>query len=425
MKKGYFSLLFICISAWSFGQIVNIPDIKFKYKLVNANCAKLIGATDFSDADTNNDGEIQLSEAQNIEELNATTSDNYALDDILSLEGIGAFSNLKKLTFRGNNIPTVDLSMLTALEELSCYGNNINTLNITGLENLHYVQCTLNSLSFLDLTGLTSLTRLICDNNPLTTLDITGTPNLGGLTCSGNYLFTTFIHGYMPSLRYLTCNYSSLTTLDAQQFPNLEYLDCSNSSITSANLSGLSQLVELNIRNTLITTLDCSQTAVDILYCGDNPNLTSINIRNNVISSNEICQECLITLDLSNLTNLSTICVDDGEEYDNGEFIVGPSVQMFVGPNCDVLLSAFSSTIEDTIVLYPNPVADLITIEKNNSTEIESIAIHNPLGQLVKTLTGSELNASSSIDVTDLKTGTYFMEINSNQGKTTKKFIKR
>jgi hypothetical protein len=46
------------------------------------------------------------------------------------------------------------------------------------------------------------------------------------------------------------------------------------------------------------------------------------------------------------------------------------------------------------------------------------------LGQLVKTLITNEINTSLSLDVTALKTGTYFMEINSNYGKTTKKFVK-
>jgi len=420
MKKGYFSALFICISAWSFGQIVNIPDIKFKFKLVNTDCAKLIDATNFSDVDANNDGEIQLSEAQNIEELNASTVDNYAADDILSLEGIAAFSNLKILTFLGNNIPTVDLSMLTALEELSCYRNQINTLNITGLENLRFVLCNANSLSSMDLTGLTGLTGLTCGSNPLTSLDITGAPNLVSLDCLGSNI-TTFTSGYLPSLRFLALAFNSLTALDTQQFPNLEYLACGNTSITSIDLSGLSHLVELYISNTLITTLDCSQTAVDILYCGDNPNLTSVNIRNNIVSINEFCENCIIRFDFTNTPNLATACVDEGEQYN--ELFFQP-IQLFGGPNCDVLLGVTTNDIEDTLVLYPNPVADLITIEKNSTTEIESIAIHNTLGQLVKTLAGSELSSSSSIDVSALKTGTYFMEITSNNGKTTKKFVK-
>jgi hypothetical protein len=81
----------------------------------------------------------------------------------------------------------------------------------------------------------------------------------------------------------------------------------------------------------------------------------------------------------------------------------------------------FSST---DFTLHPNPTKNLVNISFPSAITILSIAIYNPLGQLIKTNTASELSTSLSIDVSALKTGTYFMEINSNQGKTTKKFVK-
>jgi hypothetical protein len=74
--------------------------------------------------------------------------------------------------------------------------------------------------------------------------------------------------------------------------------------------------------------------------------------------------------------------------------------------------------------MYPNPAKNTVNIEIASGVILESIAIYNPLGQLVKTLTDSELSASLSIDVSALKTGSYFMEITSNNGKITKKFVK-
>jgi hypothetical protein len=74
--------------------------------------------------------------------------------------------------------------------------------------------------------------------------------------------------------------------------------------------------------------------------------------------------------------------------------------------------------------VYPNPVKNNLNISIDSGISIQSIIIHNPLGQLVKTLVTDEIDASLTIDVTDLKSGTYFIEINSNQGKTTKKFVK-
>ncbi len=57
-----FLLLFFTVS--SHAQIVNIPDANFKNALVNTNCVDIDGdGIGDIDADTNNDGEIQVSEA--------------------------------------------------------------------------------------------------------------------------------------------------------------------------------------------------------------------------------------------------------------------------------------------------------------------------------------------------------------------------
>ncbi|HLA56303.1 MAG TPA: hypothetical protein VK623_09395 [Flavobacterium sp.] len=81
MKKFY---ILVGISLFSFSvnaQIVTIPDANFKNALVNYLCVAF-GEQDAHDADTNNDGEIQLSEALAVENL---TLDGY---NIASLSGM-------------------------------------------------------------------------------------------------------------------------------------------------------------------------------------------------------------------------------------------------------------------------------------------------------------------------------------------------
>jgi hypothetical protein len=84
MKKLYF-LLFIAFSFATNAQIVNIPDANFKAKLLSANASNGIASTEmpvydasgitewsvpsYSTIDINNDGEIQVSEAQAIKFL--------------------------------------------------------------------------------------------------------------------------------------------------------------------------------------------------------------------------------------------------------------------------------------------------------------------------------------------------------------------
>lgn len=82
-------------------QIVNIPDANFKAKLLAANTSNNFIAKNLQGVnvaiDTNNDGEIQLSEAQNIGELSFAGSLSYNMNTITSIIGIKSFTNLKKL----------------------------------------------------------------------------------------------------------------------------------------------------------------------------------------------------------------------------------------------------------------------------------------------------------------------------------------
>jgi hypothetical protein len=88
------------------------------------------------------------------------------------------------------------------------------------------------------------------------------------------------------------------------------------------------------------------------------------------------------------------------------------------------VLSSSDFNSKNELKIASNPVDAFVNLSIPSGIMIQSIAIYNPLGQLVKTLTADEISSSLAIDVTALKTGTYLMEINSNQGKTTKKFIK-
>ncbi|WP_395054461.1 T9SS type A sorting domain-containing protein [Flavobacterium sp.] len=75
---------------------------------------------------------------------------------------------------------------------------------------------------------------------------------------------------------------------------------------------------------------------------------------------------------------------------------------------------------ENEFVLYPNPAKDLLHIEVKNEIEMTSISIYNMLGQVVLTTT----NPSNTIEVSNLKTGNYFIKVTTDKGTTTSKFVK-
>ena len=98
----HFLLVFIPVAIQA--QIVNIPDANFKNALVNEPVADTDGNGSLEDADTNNDGEIQLSEALAVTILQVHSF------DINSLEGIQSFENLEELLCFSNNLTEIDLS---------------------------------------------------------------------------------------------------------------------------------------------------------------------------------------------------------------------------------------------------------------------------------------------------------------------------
>ncbi len=70
--------------------------------------------------------------------------------------------------------------------------------------------------------------------------------------------------------------------------------------------------------------------------------------------------------------------------------------------------------------LYPNPATDVLNIQSKNGWAIENISIIDISGRTVKTQKGSE-----SINVSDLASGTYMIDIVTKEGKATSKFIKK
>jgi len=430
MKKLYFSALFICISVWSFGQIVNIPDVNFKNRLVYTNCAQLPSPPWPVDVDSNNDGEIQVSEAANVLKLDVSTNEFNTVGNILSLDGLASFANLTELNCKGNAIANLDISPFANLGTLECSYNQLTNLDVSVLANLEDLRCSKNQLTQLNVSGLTNLKLIYCIYNNLTQVDLSGLTALESFQCDANEL-TNITFSNNGALKYLGCSENALTSLDLQALPNLVTLWAISNGITTLDFNGLNFLTTVDLDSNSLSQIDVSQAPlVNLLNCSNNPNLTNINVRNNYFSYGDP-DLLYFPFRFDDLPSLSTICMDDGEQnwliYTN--YNSSGNVQIFGGPNCDIPLvidvnSTSDFDLKNAVVLYPNPAKNTVNLNVASGVNMQSVSIFNALGQLVKTLAVSELSSSSSIDVSDLKTGPYFMEINTNQGKTTKKFVK-
>jgi len=404
MKKHYFTFLFLLAIQFSFAQIINIPDANFKNALVNLNVADFDGDTIIDgDVDTNNDGEIDVTEA------NAVLGLDLDSDFINSLEGIASFTNIQFLTCVNNNLTLLDLSQNINLQQLECNSNdlielnlstntnlsilNVNfneltTLTLGSNSNLEWVRCASNNLTTIDLSQLSNLKRLSIGNNQLTSINTTNNLLLEELLTFNNQI-TFFDFSSNTNLITLLTASNALNYLDTSNNPLLERLDCTFNNLTFLDLSANTNLIDLFCQNNLLTGLDVkngTNTNINLFNASNNPNLTCINVDDAAYSQSQ-----------------TTWTKDAIANYDT---------------NCPPLSTdEFNTTL--SISMYPNPTTGIVHIESKQ--EISQVIVYNMVGQQVKIFTMH--NDQKSIDINELKTGSYFINLQSTSGKTYKKFI--
>ncbi len=83
----------------------------------------------------------------------------------------------------------------------------------------------------------------------------------------------------------------------------------------------------------------------------------------------------------------------------------------------DTLLSLDKNNTIITANIYPNPATDILNV--SGVEGVTSLVINDINGRTIKTV-----NDASSINVSDLNTGVYFVNINTENGNITKKFMK-
>ncbi|MGB0880240.1 MAG: T9SS type A sorting domain-containing protein [Polaribacter sp.] len=285
------TLIFIFLYKFTFSQNVNIPDANFKNYLLS-NVA----------VNTNNDSEIQVSEA-----MNFTGTLSFQFRSINDLTGIEFFKNLSVLDCGDNNLTSINLAENTALEQLLCYDNNLTSL---------------------DLSNNTNLKVLDCRDNQLTTLDI-----------SNNTL-----------LNYLSCPFNNIVSLNLEN-TILETLRCYSNNISSIDVSSLTTLSTILISNNNLTELDLSNNfALTVIECKSNNLLTDLNVANTNNTN-------VTTFDTRFNPELRCIQVDDATySTDNWTSIDNGVV---FSENCILNIESYDLIIKH----YPNPTYKYLHIE--------------------------------------------------------------
>ena len=110
--------------------------------------------------------------------------------------------------------------------------------------------------------------------------------------------------------------------------------------------------------------------------------------------------------------------------------IINNTANIYFDYNLPVITNTATTTIaalgtqdfefSSVFSLSPVPAKNVLTITSKQAVEITSANIYNTLGQLVQVIT----SPTETIDVSGLKTGTYFIKIISDKGTASSKFIK-
>src|SRR5690554_2346055 len=80
--------------------------------------------------------------------------------------------------------------------------------------------------------------------------------------------------------------------------------------------------------------------------------------------------------------------------------------------------------ISDKFNVFPNPVADIVTITNNENIGIEKVEVYDVAGGQVQSKLYSGAH-EIQFNTTNLATGTYFLHIKTNQGTAVKKIVKK
>jgi Leucine-rich repeat (LRR) protein len=411
MKKLYFVLIGFLVFGSVNAQIINIPDANFKVKLLSASASNVIAKDlngNYFKIDSNNDGNIQVSEALQVSYLNVSNTSN-SISNISDVTGIEYFINLYYLDCSFNFlISSINVNGLSNLQYLDCDFNQLSSLDVIGLTNLNQLDCNYNQLSSLDVSGLTNLSILRCSFNQLSSLNLSGLNNITYLDCNFNQLPSINVSG-LTNLYFLFCSSNLLPSLNVNGLINLQNLHCDNNLISSLNLTGLNNITDLDCSHCNLTTLDLSnQINLQYLHCQLNNSLTSLFIKN---SSTQY-------LDISGNPNLHYICADASEIVPVQNLITQYGYACTVDSSCALSTNEFQN--QTAFSIYRNPAKDNLILEYNIEQNIQSISIYNTLGQVMLVTS----NPSKIIDVSNLNTGSYFIKVITDKGTSSGKFMK-
>ncbi|WP_242205424.1 T9SS type A sorting domain-containing protein [Aestuariivivens insulae] len=420
---------------------LSMLDLTNNTSLVTLNCDSCVNMTNLTLPDTTSLITIDCVNCDSLTSLDVSNNENlYSLN--IPSSGLQNTLNLANnnllfyLDCSNNDLSGLTLPDPSNLSEIYCNNNMIPSLNLGGCTGLTYMECQYNSLISLDVSSCSLLQELYCHHNSVMTSITFNNPVLKYLYCNNSPMLTTLnntlsLTGLIDfglwncDLTTLDLTNSSVlvyvepgnnTSLSTLTLPSnktaLESLWAYNMDLSSLNYNEYTALVNLDIGINQFTEADVSMLPnLYQFYCNQNQ-LTTLNLKNGNNSN-------LMWMWADDNPSLNCIQVDD-VTYANNKTIADDwriNGSEYYSTDCTLGIDDFYPS---NISIYPNPTKHSLFIEPFANTEYNLLNIQ---GQ--EMLKGHLTSGINEIDVSSIAKGVYIMNLQSSQGKITKKLIKQ
>ena len=439
-----------------------IPDANFEAYLESINLGN--GVVD--------DGLVFTEAIEIISDLNIEAK------SILDITGIQDFTSLVELNAKNNAINQVDLSKNILLEIINLENNKLTTIDFSNNRSLKNINLGDNQLTDLDVYLLENLESLQCYKNQLTSINLISNKKLQLFVANENQLKQVDIRvnealvwldvddNALESLTLKNGNNTKIAQFSATGNPNLTCIEVDDVSFSETNwtakdatatFSGdcapanddcsfaipliFGQETPGDINNgTFTNATDCVAGTIiaDVWYSITIPETGEFSIQGAGLGGllkfvvYESCASssavsCGVTISLTNLNpgDVYYLKVWMEESSTSNKSSNLETGTFTITANESSVLSVDDFTRENIdLVVFPNPAKSNISVLLSNSANLQKIDIYSILGD--KIISQKNLNqVKTTIDVSHLSSGIYFIRAKVDDKIMTKKLIIR
>ena len=366
-----------------------------------------------------------------------------SIHDLTGLEGFLSLDSLTISELQNSDISYLDMSLVPWLKYLDCYNQNgqIDSLNLSQNTALQFLDASGNSITSLDLSSNTLLENLTCNfnqiadldlsnnlqlksisvaHNSLTSLDLTLNDSLYSVSCSWNAILELDL-SYKPNLEFVFCEHNTLAVLELSNVPELVRVWCADNQISELDVLNKPHLEQLMAGNNLLSSLDLSSCGSLIWIWLYSNQLFELNVANglNAYMAGFPGGGLEYIPNFTDNPDLTCITVDDVAHatewwntegypiFNNPNGYVAIDSTMYFSANCSSVLVDEISPL--SVLIYPNPASHHITIDLGDLTGlIATITMYDVSG---KRVFETQSSSSTTIDVSDMTSGMYTLEL--------------